>query len=90
MRTEFDARWHSLAREVFSGMREWRVQHPRATLQEIEEELDKRLAQMRADDEGQPILANGAHDLGRRAARCDDRGDEDAWVDDDSAHLRGR
>jgi hypothetical protein len=46
--------------------------------------------EMRADDEGQPILANSAHDVGRRAAWCDDRGDENARVDDDSAHLRGR
>ncbi len=48
MLAEFDRRWTQLAQEVLSGMRDWRVQHPTATLQEIEEELDKRMASMRA------------------------------------------
>src|SRR5579883_2480295 len=30
------------------GMEEWRQQHPKATLREIEEAVDERLAQMRA------------------------------------------
>ena len=34
--------------ELISGMTEWRQQHPRATLREIEVELDERLAQVRA------------------------------------------
>jgi hypothetical protein len=40
--------WEDLAEEVFTGMREWRVQHPRATFQEIETALDARLARVRA------------------------------------------
>ena len=32
-----------LAREVVSGMKEWRIQHPRATWKELEEALDQRL-----------------------------------------------
>jgi YgiT-type zinc finger domain-containing protein len=48
MNTDFDAKWDELAEEVMSGMKEWRLQHPRATLSEIERALDERLAKMRA------------------------------------------
>ena len=48
MLAEFERRGAKLAQEVLSGMRDWRVQHPRATFAEIEEELDKRRARMRA------------------------------------------
>jgi ribosomal protein S27AE len=41
------ANWSALADEVFSGMAEWRVQHPRATFAEIEQEVDARLAGLR-------------------------------------------
>lgn len=44
----FTQQWADLSEEVLSGMRDWRTQHPRATLQEIETELDRRLASMRA------------------------------------------
>lgn len=40
--------WHKLSAEVVTGMREWRQRHPKATLREIETELDKRLGRMRA------------------------------------------
>ena len=40
--------WQGVADEVFSGMAEWRVQHPRATLAEIEHAVDERLAGLRA------------------------------------------
>lgn len=40
--------WHKLSEEVLTGMREWRLQHAKAKLREIEEELDKRLSWMRA------------------------------------------
>ena len=39
--------WQGLADEVFSGMAEWRVQHPRATFAQIEHEVDARLAGLR-------------------------------------------
>jgi ribosomal protein S27AE len=45
---ELGANWAGLADEVFTGMAEWRVQHPRATLLEIEQEVDRRLARLRA------------------------------------------
>ena len=45
---ESEARWQQMADEVMIGMKEWRLQHPRATFQEIELALDERLAGMRA------------------------------------------
>ena len=48
MRSDFDTQWHELAEEVMSGMKEWRLQHPKATLREIEAALDERLGQVRA------------------------------------------
>jgi len=63
MRQEFDAQWNQLAEEVMSGMREWRVQQPRATLAEIEAALDERMAQMRARLLTDLALASAAADL---------------------------
>lgn len=45
---EVEARWQQLADEVFTGMKEWRLQHPKATFKEIEAALDERLARVRA------------------------------------------
>jgi ribosomal protein S27AE len=45
---ERGANWAALADEVFTGMAEWRVEHPRATFREIEQEVDVRLAGLRA------------------------------------------
>ncbi len=45
---EIEARWQREVDEVLTGMKEWRVQHPRATLQEIERALDEKLARIRA------------------------------------------
>jgi len=45
---DVDADWRQLSEEVITGMKEWRVQHPRATFQEIEAALDERLARLRA------------------------------------------
>jgi hypothetical protein len=35
MKEDFDAQWHELAEDVLTGMKEWRLRHPRATLCEI-------------------------------------------------------
>ena len=43
MKGDFDARWHELAEDVLTGMKEWRLQHPKATLSEMERALDERL-----------------------------------------------
>jgi hypothetical protein len=40
--------WHHLSAEITRQMCEWRLAHPKATLREIETELDARLSGMRA------------------------------------------
>jgi hypothetical protein len=40
--------WEALSAEILSGMREWRLSHPKATLREIEEALDERWYRLRA------------------------------------------
>lgn len=47
-RDTFDHRWWSLAREVLTGMKEWRLQNPAATFSQIEAALDQRLGSLRA------------------------------------------
>ena len=63
MRDDFDAHWHVLAEEVISGMKEWRLQHPKATLREIEQTLDERLGKMRARLLADAALASAAADI---------------------------
>lgn len=61
--TEMEARWRTLSEEVFTGMAEWRVQHPRATFNEIEAALDERLATVRARMLQDVALASAATDV---------------------------
>jgi ribosomal protein S27AE len=63
MNSDFDARWNELAEEVMTGMKEWRLQHPKATLREIERALDERLAKMRARMLQDAALASAAADI---------------------------
>lgn len=63
MQDDFDARWQELAEEVLSGMKEWRLQHPKATLTEIETALDERLGRMRARMLEDAALASAAADI---------------------------
>jgi ribosomal protein S27AE len=42
-----DGAWHDLAEEAWTGLAEWRRQHPAATLAEIEEAVDERLTDLR-------------------------------------------
>ena len=48
MKAQNEQHWHEVAQEVLLEMRTWREEHPKATLQEIEEEVDTRIARMRA------------------------------------------
>jgi hypothetical protein len=43
-----DPTWDTLSHEILTGMREWRLQHPHATLREIEQTLDERWYRVRA------------------------------------------
>lgn len=45
---EFDATWEAGVEEALTGLKQWRQEHPRATLTEIETELDTRLQRLRA------------------------------------------
>jgi len=58
-----EASWDEMAEEVFTGFREWRVQHPRATFKEIETALDERLARVRARVLRDAALQSAAGDL---------------------------
>ena len=40
--------WHRMSAEIMSGMREWRQAHPKATLRQMEQELDQRWVRVRA------------------------------------------
>ena len=70
--------WRVLAEEAFTGMAEWRLQHPKATLREIETAVDERLARVRARMLQDAALASAATDLRRvppaERPRCPDCG----------------
>jgi hypothetical protein len=55
--------WDAIAEEAFTGFREWRVQHPRATFKEIETALDERLARVRARVLADAAMASAARDV---------------------------
>lgn len=63
MAFDFEAQWHEMAEDAISGMKEWRLQHPRATWREIEQALDERLAKMRARMLQDAALASAAADI---------------------------
>ena len=58
-----DQRWPQEAEAVLTGFKEWRLQHPTATLSEIEAALDARLARLRARLLEDAALASAAADL---------------------------
>jgi ribosomal protein S27AE len=60
---DVEARWRELSEDVITGMAEWRGQHPRATLREIETALDERLARVRARMLQDTALASAATDV---------------------------
>jgi YgiT-type zinc finger domain-containing protein len=69
--------WRLLSEEVISGIKEWRVQHPRATLREMEMELDQRLSRVRARMLEDLALASRARDwAGERKEVCPECGGE--------------
>jgi YgiT-type zinc finger domain-containing protein len=65
-----DAAWREASEEVIVGMTEWRLQHPKATLREIEAALDERLARLRAKMLRDAALSSTAADW--RAASADE------------------
>ncbi len=54
--------WHRMTEQIMAGMREWRLAHPKATLREIEDQLDTRWARVRARLLEDMALASAAAD----------------------------
>lgn len=49
METEpMEARWRGFSEEVLMGMKQWRSQHPKATLREIEDEVSHQMSRLGA------------------------------------------
>jgi hypothetical protein len=65
-----DAEWREASEEVIVGMTEWRLQHPKASLRDIEAALDERLARLRAKMLRDAALRSTAADW--RAAGADE------------------
>jgi hypothetical protein len=81
-------RWEAQAEEAFLDLRGWRELHPRATLREIEQELDRRLEQLRAGMLADLALASAAADVQQEpGARpcCPDCGEP---LQDQGVHRR--
>ena len=68
MKAEYEQHWHEVAQEVLLEMNTWREEHPTATLQEIEEEVDKRMARMRARLVEGLAMSSAAAEVGSRAS----------------------
>jgi len=45
---EIRQKWDEMSADIMRGMTEWQAQHPKATLREIEAEVDKRISELRA------------------------------------------
>ena len=58
-----ERQWRELAEDMLTGMQEWRLRHPQATLREIEAALDERLSHVRARLLQDLALASRATDL---------------------------
>lgn len=48
MEEAMDKEWRALSEEILSGMKEWRLAHPKATLREIEQEASERVSRLQA------------------------------------------
>lgn len=57
-RGEVQANWKERSEEIMQGVAEWRRQHPKATMREIEEEIEKRLSGLRAQMISDTALAS--------------------------------
>jgi YgiT-type zinc finger domain-containing protein len=74
--SEIDERWRELAEEALTGMKEWRLAHPKATLSEIEAALDERLEAVRARMLQDAAQVSAAADIakGEDAPHCPECG----------------
>lgn len=58
--------WNDVSEDVLSGMIEWRLQHPKATLREIEQAVDERLGRLRKRMVEDAVEASSAADWSQR------------------------
>jgi uncharacterized protein with PIN domain len=77
-RGELQANWSGLSEEILQGIADWRKQHPKATLREIEAEIDKRLSALRARMISDTALASAQAEWEKGASevvcpRCGER-----------------
>ena len=76
----FAGKWTELAEVAMSEMKEWRIEHPRATLSEIESALDERFARLRVRMLTDVAMASAAAEMtnaeGREAVACPECGQE--------------
>ena len=86
-----EQRWQQEAGAVLTGFKEWRLQHPRATLSEIEAALDARWAVARARLLADAALLSAAADLAalpeRDRPRCPHCGAAMALRGPEARHL---
>lgn len=70
-REEVKEKWQELSARVLEEVVRWREEHPKATMREIETEIDDRLFELRAK-----VLADTAEGRGeaRRAEKCPECG----------------
>jgi hypothetical protein len=68
MKAAYEQHWHEVAPEVLLEMNTWPEEHPTATMQEIEEEVDTRMAQMRARLVEGLAMSSAAAEVGSRAS----------------------
>lgn len=74
-----DREWRALSEEILIGMKEWRRQHPKATLREIEEAVTERLSRLGArmiqDAAQTSVAADWTEQVEAEAPRCEHCGE---------------
>lgn len=73
-----EEKWRKLSEEVIAGTNAWREKHPKATMREIEEAVDKRLSEMRARMIADTAMKSGSAEweAGEKEAVCAECGGE--------------
>lgn len=62
MDEDMQRNWQALSEEVLSGMKEWRLAHPKATFREIEQAVEQRVNRLKARMLQDASLASAAKD----------------------------
>jgi hypothetical protein len=62
-----DKRWRDLSEEILSGMKEWRLAHPKATFREIEQAAGERARRLEAQMIEDSALASSQRAWGETA-----------------------